>query len=66
MHCLSTKHCVQGITLDFNLDPHLPTHIISDKMRFNQVLTNLGTNAVKFTEKGCVQFSAKQLYVHHG
>jgi two-component system sensor histidine kinase/response regulator len=47
--------------LKIDLDNSLPSHIISDKTRFCQVLSNLGNNAVKFTNSGSVLFAAKSI-----
>ncbi|MDR1587644.1 MAG: response regulator [Treponema sp.] len=43
-----------------NLDPDLPEYIITDEQRLGQVLTNLISNAVKFThEEGLIILSVK-------
>lgn len=34
----------------------VPKHIISDKTKLRQIITNLITNAIKYTEKGTVEF----------
>ena len=47
--------------LDFTLivDDEIPKVIIGDPVRLNQILLNLTGNAIKFTEKGSIEISAK-------
>jgi signal transduction histidine kinase len=47
------------VTLVSDIDPGLP-QLRCDKRRIRQVLLNLTSNAVKFTEKGTITVSAKQ------
>jgi CheY-like chemotaxis protein/HPt (histidine-containing phosphotransfer) domain-containing protein len=51
----------KGIRLDVAIDPDLPSHIVGDSVRIRQVLTNLISNAVKFTHQGGVKVQANRL-----
>ena len=45
---------VKGLEFRVNADPDLPSVLIGDDVRVTQVIGNLLTNAVKYTEKGSV------------
>ncbi|MES2455879.1 MAG: ATP-binding protein [Bacteroidota bacterium] len=49
----------KGLELQINLDVQIADVLIGDSHRINQILLNLISNAVKFTEKGGVAISAK-------
>src|SRR5438105_5622482 len=50
----------KGVELVYALPPRLPRRLLGDATRLGQVLLNLASNAVKFTERGEVLVSAAQ------
>jgi len=68
---LSMKTDEKGLELIFDASANVPTALVGDPLRLGQVLTNLGNNAVKFTEKGeivvgvsCVRQEADEVELH--
>jgi osomolarity two-component system, sensor histidine kinase NIK1 len=54
---VQAKASEQGLNLQIQLDPELPTSVMLDEHRLRQVLMNLMSNAVKFTLQGSVTLS---------
>ncbi|NCC45031.1 MAG: response regulator, partial [Clostridia bacterium] len=48
----------KGITFNIETSENLPGHIVGDEIRIRQMIMNLMSNAVKFTESGSIILSA--------
>jgi len=54
------KVLVKGLRLDCTLDPRLPSTIIGDPSRIQQLLNHLLDNAIKFTHHGSVELALRR------
>ncbi len=50
----------KGVEPIFDISPTLPTDMVGDAMRLQQVLLNLLSNAIKFTERGEVVLNVRE------
>lgn len=55
----------KGIDFSLEIDEGIPTQLIGDPGRLSQILNNLISNGIKFTEEGNVKFSIKLLKKGH-
>ncbi|MDH2436202.1 CHASE domain-containing protein [Pokkaliibacter sp. MBI-7] len=53
------------VELMFDIDPYFPASLMGDSLRLQQVLTNLASNAVKFTECGQVVIRVRHEMTSH-
>lgn len=50
-----------NVVFVYNISDDLPKYVTGDQLRINQVLSNLISNSIKFTEKGFVSINVEQL-----
>ncbi len=58
---LKATASAKGLQLTVTVHDDVPTWAIADELRLGQVLLNLGSNAVKFTERGRIEIRACML-----
>ncbi len=51
----------KGLSVKMDIDPSIPSLLYGDETRIKQIVTNLLTNAVKYTEKGTVTLKAERM-----
>lgn len=51
----------KGLEFYYSIEPLIPQEVIGDEQKFNQILINILSNAVKFTEKGQITFKIKKV-----
>lgn len=56
IHMAQIKCREKGLRFRFDISPDIPSRLYGDELRLKQVITNIVTNAVKYTEHGHVAF----------
>jgi signal transduction histidine kinase/CheY-like chemotaxis protein len=59
LRMLGLKAGEQRVELLCSVDPEVPDSLLGDSLRIRQVVTNLVTNGIKFTEKGEVEVAVR-------
>ena len=54
VNMIQTRAEKKGLDLRINVSPNIPSVLFGDEIRIKQVITNILTNAVKYTEEGSV------------
>lgn len=55
----------KNLALELNISERVPEEVVIDVQRLRQILANLISNAIKFTERGSVQLSLRLEKVQH-
>ena len=58
-YSVSERARIKGLDFVIDIDETLPSVLIGDDVRLTQIVSNLLTNAVKYTEKGYVKLSIR-------
>lgn len=56
----------KGLSFEIEIDPDMPVDLFGDPLRVGQILTNLCSNAVKFTKTGLVKLSVHPHEISEG
>ncbi len=56
VNMIQTRVDAKGLTLKLEISSEIPKRLYGDEVRIKQVITNILTNAVKYTETGSVTF----------
>ncbi|MBQ6574744.1 MAG: response regulator [Lachnospiraceae bacterium] len=57
VNMIKVRTDTKGLELVCDIDPDTPAHLVGDDVRVRQIITNILTNAAKYTEEGSVTLS---------
>ena len=66
LRLLSVEAGRKGLELMTDIDPDVPTDLVGDPLRLNQIVTNLAGNALKFTARGHILVAVRNEALHDG
>ena len=58
---INVKLVEKELTYSLSIDESIPAWLVGDSLRLNQILTNLATNAIKFTHQGEISIKVKMI-----
>lgn len=64
VHMFEPKAKSKNIKFRLTLEKNVPTIVKSDKLRLYQILVNLISNAIKFTDEGIVELNVKAKHIN--
>lgn len=56
---LALRALEKGIDLQFTVSDNMPDDLLGDQLRLGQIITNLVSNAIKFTDQGAVHLTLR-------
>ena len=66
VHSINERAKAKNLELRLDIDESIPSVLMGDDVRISQVIMNILTNAVKYTEKGYVLFKIRNLGTSKG
>ena len=64
INVINYKANQKGLSINLSIDDKVPSHIISDFKRLRQILINILSNAVKFTNTGYIYITIRAINIH--
>jgi signal transduction histidine kinase len=58
---MKIKAMIKNLNLEFDSEKGIPTQVIGDKLRLQQIMINLVQNAITYTTEGSVKVSVSYM-----